>query len=562
MPDSPPPPQGSLAAAAEDGAPPSSADERPRPLHASRPYYYWHADAERRRQLSGEAAAPFAAPQKLSTQSDTPPPSDGTLAARVPPPPSCALVPRDETLVTSDGGATWEPPPAARPLPLAAPLPSPQQLLLHGKYVSPPRGWPEVYQRSRALQRLAKQLQGTAIRLVGAPHPLEAARLRAAIDASDAPHGAIDASDARATARLVRRQLGWEVLGGFILFELSQGVPRRESVRAAEYHAEAHWWNVTPRGAWVDLTPRGLHKELVLLHSPLTAVPEPSDAERAALLSPAAPADVLTVDVAWGGKCVRGVALARKHLDGGAGGKPASFFAACVAAYEAAAGAPLQRHALRRLLLDGNPVNAPCSTPARALLRRAAMRVELELFESDAPQPALLRRMRTSLVEMGEAAALFLSTRPADAARHAPLSVRELRLFAELARSHGALGVRTLHLQGNGFGDEGVAALAPLLSDRSLPHLERLLLSANAIGDEGLSALSDALASRQLLYLDLTHNLISEGGILKLGAALRAGQLRVTQLLDVADNPGASESALEALEDARTASLPDRRATP
>eukprot|EP00966_Prymnesium_polylepis_P018116 418224-Prymnesium_polylepis.1 len=34
-------------------------------VKGSQSYYYWHSDAERRRQISGEVRAPPAAPQKL-----------------------------------------------------------------------------------------------------------------------------------------------------------------------------------------------------------------------------------------------------------------------------------------------------------------------------------------------------------------------------------------------------------------------------------------------------------------------------------------------------------------
>ena len=204
---------------------------------------------------------------------------------------------------------------------------------------------------------------------------------------------------------------------------------------------------------------------------------------------------------------------------------------------------PLPRHALRRVLLDGEMVAAPTSTPARQLLRRSGMRVELrfaEVAEELQMQLELLRRLRTTLPELLEAPSLFLSHRADKAEKHPPFLATELQTLAALAAAHGPLAVRTLHLNGNGFGDEGARLLAELLASPQLPSLERLLLDSNHIGDAGLSALLAALSPRPLLYLDLAHNLIGEGGVTDLTEAVRGGTLHVVELLDVTGNPGAS----------------------
>ena len=239
----------------------------------------------------------------------------------------------------------------------------------------------------------------------------------------------------------------------------------------------------------------------------------------------------------------------------GTNGKPAGFLGACLQAvgpaYEARREAALPRHALRLLLLQGETVAAPASTPARQLLRRSGMRVELRFAESEAapapeleshlaPELELLRRLRTSLPELLEAPSLFLSHRADRAEKHPPFRAPELTAFATLATAHGPLAVRTLHLNCNGFGDAGAQILANLLASPQLPSLERLLLDTNEIGDAGLAALLAVLPSRPLLYFDLAHNLLGEGGVTALTAAVRDGALHVVELLDVTGNPGGS----------------------
>ena len=79
-------------------------------------------------------------------------------------------------------------------------------------------------------------------------------------------------TDACANAVMLRSRLGWSVLGGYILYESAE--------TPGEYSAVPHWWNASPRGLWLDLTPRSEHMELVLVDSAQTAVPEPTEEER------------------------------------------------------------------------------------------------------------------------------------------------------------------------------------------------------------------------------------------------------------------------------------------
>jgi len=78
----------------------------------------------------------------------------------------------------------------------------------------------------------------------------------------------------------VRARTGWPIVGGFILCERTCAPPK--AVSAARFEGVEHYWNVTPRGLWVDATPRpaGL-PAWPLVESALTEVPLPEYAARA-----------------------------------------------------------------------------------------------------------------------------------------------------------------------------------------------------------------------------------------------------------------------------------------
>ena len=64
-------------------------------------------------------------------------------------------------------------------------------------------------------------------------------------------------------ADAVGAALGWEVIRGFVVFELAEG--------GDKFVAHKRWWNAKETGVWVDFTPRpeGL-KEMVLVESALS----------------------------------------------------------------------------------------------------------------------------------------------------------------------------------------------------------------------------------------------------------------------------------------------------
>ena len=132
--------------------------------------------------------------------------------------------------------------------------------------LSPPRGWPECFSTSKALKSFIElELGGRRVRLSEPPAD-EHAELAEGLG--------LRASDALTNALRLRSRYGWDVLGGFILFE-------RASV-AGSFVGTPHFWNANARGLWIDLTPRR-HKMLVLVESARTAVPSPEPQEASRL---------------------------------------------------------------------------------------------------------------------------------------------------------------------------------------------------------------------------------------------------------------------------------------
>jgi uncharacterized protein (TIGR02996 family) len=99
-----------------------------------------------------------------------------------------------------------------------------------------------------------------------------------------------------------------------------------------------------------------------------------------------------------------------------------------------------------------------------------------------------------------------------------------------LAASPHLTELSALLLWCNRVGDDGVRALL----GGSLPRLGRLDLSNNMIGDGGAEALAASLFLKQLTMLDLTGNRISDTGALALAASPHSAGLT---WLELAKNP-------------------------
>ena len=380
-------------------------------------YYYWHGDAERRRQIAQEDPAPK--PKHVLVKVE-----DRRVVVAGPPPP-----PSDEP---------WDDPPLPGGYILATPQEryTPAELFNWSKYISPPRGWPEAFTYFQPMKEfLAKRLKAQRVRLIEVPHPLELERLERTHffvpTADDALHNAVS----------VRRLLGWPIVCGYILLEEAQGCGRKDAVNSALYHGEKHWWNVTARGVWVDVTPRR-HKKLVLVQSAKVSSPAPTAAEEAAMAAPAERADEMVVSFIVGAIHVPNVRMTSRQLDTDG----ATFLTAVLDALErpyklesarqpappvedsdsdsdaegGAAGAAvttaagravrgIDKHAIRTVTLDGAAVVGATTSAPRHLLTKPGRTVELGFFP-DTPEGRravhVFRLFNLTLPRLVEAATL------------------------------------------------------------------------------------------------------------------------------------------------------------
>ena len=111
-----------------------------------------------------------------------------------------------------------------------------------GPLLSPPSNWPATFKENKLLKSfMGKQLKGTRVRLTGVPSSDDAARVE---------HVALASNDSFGNAEAVHLALGWEVIKGFVVFELAE---------TSTFVAHKRWWNARPSGSstvWVDFTPR------------------------------------------------------------------------------------------------------------------------------------------------------------------------------------------------------------------------------------------------------------------------------------------------------------------
>ena len=111
-----------------------------------------------------------------------------------------------------------------------------------GPLLSPPSNWPTSFKENKLLKSfMGKQLKGTRVRLTGVPSSDDAARVE---------HVALASDDSFGNAEAVQLALGWDVIKGFVVFELAE---------TSTFVAHKRWWSARPSGAttvWVDFTPR------------------------------------------------------------------------------------------------------------------------------------------------------------------------------------------------------------------------------------------------------------------------------------------------------------------
>lgn len=144
------------------------------------------------------------------------------------------------------------------------PPPRPSEEAPSGDLLSPPRDWPSS--ASKATNFVSKTLKGTKMRLVGTLAPENAALLAGVT---------LRAADSKANAMRVRERTGWVILRGFALYERCEPKDGEQP-----YVGSVHYWNATPRGLWVDATPRlPQHAAVVLVESVKPPAPPPPSYE-------------------------------------------------------------------------------------------------------------------------------------------------------------------------------------------------------------------------------------------------------------------------------------------
>jgi len=117
--------------------------------------------------------------------------------------------------------------------------------------MSPPIDWPNCFNSPR-LKTLLKRIKGRRCRLTEPPSE----ELRCTASGVHLTPG-----DSTGNAMSVQATLGWDILKGFVLLEMSCG----------KYVVQRRWWNVEPSSSsWVDFTPRlSRFAQMVLVESGL-----------------------------------------------------------------------------------------------------------------------------------------------------------------------------------------------------------------------------------------------------------------------------------------------------
>ena len=330
--------------------------------------------------------------------------------------------------------------------------------------ISPPRNWPSCFKTAALQQFVASEaIKAKRVRLTAAP---TVEQLQEAAGMS------IVEGDAVGNATRARFHLGWQVFGGFILYE-------REN-QPAEYRVETHYWNATRRGLWVDLTPRRVHHAaLVLIESAMVVVPEPTADERAAI-------------------------------------------AAAVAARAKEATRSQHTAPAETVVCDSTRKQGGVDREDKAMAQLAIMELKarqqaaLDALPDDSPYTPLLRRVKMLPEQVVGAKSLDWS------AKH--LHAHHMRQFAQLCDKHGPLQVERLALYSNALHDEGLIALAPAF--RHLPSLDSLYLQFNHIGDKGIAALCRHPPARKLDTFFCFQNDFGNAGYKALGDAFEAGRLK------------------------------------
>eukprot|EP00325_Prymnesiales_sp_UTEX-LB-985_P015033 CAMPEP_0174750304 /NCGR_PEP_ID=MMETSP1094-20130205/97430_1 /TAXON_ID=156173 /ORGANISM="Chrysochromulina brevifilum, Strain UTEX LB 985" /LENGTH=358 /DNA_ID=CAMNT_0015955631 /DNA_START=69 /DNA_END=1142 /DNA_ORIENTATION=+ len=108
-----------------------------------------------------------------------------------------------------------------------------------------PRNWPAVFKQNATLKALVNgQLHGVRCRAIAVPPAGPDASIGKAVAVSLAPFHSFSNAE-RITVALPE----WKIVKGFAVFEVLS------ETAGSSFVAIRHWWNVSPSGAWLDLSP-------------------------------------------------------------------------------------------------------------------------------------------------------------------------------------------------------------------------------------------------------------------------------------------------------------------
>jgi hypothetical protein len=344
-------------------------------------------------------------------------------------------------------------------------------------FVSPPRGWPQSFSTPELTAFVkADAIAAKRVRLTQPPAD-EYVELASDVE--------VVADDALGNAVRLRARRGWDVLGGFILYEWAE--------RPGEYHAEPHYWNTTSRGLWIDLTPRR-HASLVLIESdrPRSPIPAPT----------------------------------HKELE----------LMEALRAAPTAESASTQRKESARAAAKREAKEAKAKAQFALLEAKAEHKRQMANLPPS-PYAATLRCVNMLPDDVVAAPDLAWADKA--------LWADKMRGFATLCAERGPISVKNLYLQGNGMQDEGLAALASAFA--YMPHLSFISLQSNHIGDAGVRAFCRSPPKAKLSQLYLWHNDIKRDGLDALGDAIERGNLKVALL--VCHTNSASDESRQRLKD-------------
>lgn len=120
--------------------------------------------------------------------------------------------------------------------------------------------------------------------------------------------------------------------------------------------------------------------------------------------------------------------------------------------------------------------------------------------------------------------------------------------WAELLQRHDLPKLEILGNWGNALGDDGITHISAAMRCGKLPGLRQMRCGANEIGDPGFAHLMETLASGVNPHITVLgfydNHILSDGAVVAMAAAARAGMLRKLEKTDLSTNSFGDEGML------------------